>query len=186
MNTANTPRQVSTDLVKPAHFAHFVVRVADLDRSIGWYRTVLGMEIVHRNPMIAFMTYDDEHHRMALVQVGDAEAMSKRAPGVDHVAYTLDSLGDLLSTYKRLKAEGILPAWPINHGLTTSIYYEDPDGLRVEFQVENFATKAELNGYMHSAAFAENPIGKDFDPDTLLERFENGDPMQELLQLGSA
>ena len=144
------------------------------------------MKVVHDNPMLAFMTYDDEHHRLALVQVGDAEKMNKQAPGLDHVAYTLSSLEDLLSTYKRLKNEGIMPAWPINHGLTTSIYYEDPDGMRVEFQVENFPTKDELNAYMHSDAFAQNPIGIDFDPEKLLARYENGDPLEDLIQQGSA
>ena len=111
---------------------------------------------------------------------------SKTAPGLDHVAYTLNSLEELLSTYKRLKGEGIVPVWPINHGLTTSMYYEDPDGLRVEFQVENFDTKNELQAYMHSGAFAENPIGVEFDPEKLLERFENGDPIEELLKQGAA
>ena len=79
-----------------------------------------------------------------------------------------------------------MPAWPINHGLTTSIYYEDPDGMRVEFQVENFPTKDELNAYMHSDAFAQNPIGIDFDPEKLLARYENGDPLEDLIQQGSA
>lgn len=179
-------REVNTDYVAPASFAHYVVRVSDKAKSIEWYEKVLGMKVVHENPMIAFMTYDDEHHRLAMVQVGDDEEMNKKAPGLDHVAYTLASLGDLLSTYKRLKGEGILPAWPINHGLTTSMYYEDPDGMRVEFQVENFPTKDELNAYMHSDAFAQNPIGVDFDPEKLLARYENGDPIEELIQQGSA
>ena len=102
------------------------------------------------------------------------------------MAYTLESIEDLLITYKRLKQADILPVWPINHGLTTSIYYADPDGNRVEFQVENLATKKELNAYMASEAFAENPIGVGFDPDRLLERFENGDPIEELLKQGAA
>ena len=179
-------RQVSTDFIKPSHFAHFVIRVSDKEQSSAWYSKVLGMEVVYENPTIAFMTYDDEHHRMAMVQVGEEETASKTAPGLDHVAYTLNSLEELLSTYKRLKGEGIVPVWPINHGLTTSMYYEDPDGLRVEFQVENFDTKNELQAYMHSGAFAENPIGVEFDPEKLLERFENGDPIEELLKQGAA
>ena len=178
-------REVTTEPIMPSAFAHFVIRVSDKARSVEWYGKVLGMQVVHENPMIAFMTYDDEHHRMALVQMQGDEKISKTAPGMDHVAYTLNDLGELLGTYKRLKAEGIDPVWPINHGLTTSIYYEDPDGMRVEFQVENFPTKEELQGFMRSDAFANNPIGVNFDPEELLERYEKGEAMEALLAQGT-
>lgn len=173
-------------LIKPSKFAHFVLRVSNLEESLAWYQTVLGMEIVHRAERLAFLTYDDEHHRMAMAETPVKEKAEPGAPGLDHVAYTLDSLGDLLSTYRRLKAKGILPAWPINHGLTTSMYYEDPDGNRVEFQIEHFKTPEELRGFMESEAFAKNPIGVDFDPEKLAERYERGDPLEELYQQGSA
>jgi catechol 2,3-dioxygenase-like lactoylglutathione lyase family enzyme len=55
----------SETLIKPAKFAHFVLRVRNLEKSIAWYQTVLGMEMVHRAEKIAFMTYDDEHLRLA-------------------------------------------------------------------------------------------------------------------------
>jgi hypothetical protein len=58
-----------------------------------------------------------------------------------------------------LKAAGKLPHWPISHGVTTSMYYRDPDNNRVELQIDNFATSAELDGYFHSRTFAENPVG---------------------------
>ena len=172
-------------VIRPAKFAHFVLRVRNLEESIAWYQTLLGMEVVHHAGKIAFLTYDDEHHRLALAEtpVGDAP---RGAPGLDHVAYTLSSLGDLLSTHKRLAAKGIKPVWPVNHGLTTSLYYEDPNGCRVEFQVENLHTPAELRGYMESDAFAKNPIGVVFDPDVLVARYEQGDPIEELLRPGSA
>jgi len=183
-------RTVEPRLVTPAKFAHYVLRVASLDESIAWYHKVLGMEVVHRNDFICFLTYDDEHHRLALVQVPPNTEVDRKTrlglPGLDHVAYTLSSLEDLLATYKRLKAADILPVWPINHGLTTSMYYADPDGNRVEFQVENLDSKEELQAYMRSAAFAQNPIGVDFDPDKLLERYERGDALEELLKQGSA
>ena len=172
--------------VKLTKFAHFVLRAKDLNKSVAWYKTVLELDVQHQNPMLVFMTYDDEHHRLAIVQAQNKDQVPKGAAGVDHVAYTLDSLEDLLVLYKRLKGEGILPVWPINHGLTTSLYYEDPDGIRVEFQVENFETKEELNAYIRGEAFAENPIGVNFDPEKRIERFEIGDPLEELVQLGSA
>jgi catechol-2,3-dioxygenase len=176
----------SETLIKPAKFAHFVLRVRSLDESIAWYQTVLGMEMVHRSTKIAFMTYDDEHHRIALVETPVQVETPPGAPGLDHVAYTLESLGDLLATYRRLKSKGILPAWPINHGLTTSLYYADPDGNRVEFQWEHFETPRELRGFMESEAFAKNPIGVGFDPEKLAARYENGDPIEELAKQGSA
>jgi catechol-2,3-dioxygenase len=173
-------------LIRPAKFAHFVLRTRDLEASLAWYRKVVGMEVVFRNELIAFLTYDDEHHRMALVQTPQQQEPPPGAAGLDHVAYSFESLGDLLQHYKGLKAEGILPVWPINHGPTTSLYYADPEGNRVEFQVDNFATEAELKGWMESEAFAQNPIGVGFDPDVLLERYERGDPLAELVQQGSA
>jgi catechol-2,3-dioxygenase len=176
----------SKTLVRPAKFAHFVLRVRELPRSIAWYETVLGMEMVHRAEKIAFMTYDDEHHRIALVETPVAAETKPGAPGLDHVAYTLRSLHDLLATYRRLHSNGIEPAWPINHGLTTSIYYRDPDGNGVEFQVENFETPEALRGFMESEAFAANPIGVPFDPEELAARYERGDPIEELLAQGAA
>lgn len=172
--------------VKPVSFAHYVLRVRDLDRSRAFYEAVLGMQPVHDAGRLVFFTYDDEHHRLALAETPVKDEVPKGAAGLDHVAYTLASLGDLLGTYKRLKTLGILPVWPINHGLTTSLYYADPDGNRVEFQVENLATKRELNDFMRSEAFAANPIGVEFDPEKLLERYERGDPLEELLAQGAA
>ncbi len=172
--------------VKLSKFAHFVLRAQDLGKTVAWYKTVLGLTVQHENPNIVFLTYDDEHHRLAIVQAQNLEEVPGGVVGVDHVAYTLETLEDLLTLYKRLKGEQILPVWSINHGMTTSLYYEDPNKFRVEFQVDNFETKAELNAYIHGDAFARNPIGVTFDPEKLVARFENGDPLEELVQLGSA
>ncbi len=133
--------------LKPAYFAHFVLRVRNLEKSLAWYQTAVSMEVVNRSGPIAFLTFDEEHHRLALLQTPVQEPAP---PGADHVAYTFNELGDLLSHYVRLKNEGIKPVWTINHGPTTSMYYEDPDGNRVEFQVDNFETEAELKGWMNS------------------------------------
>jgi catechol-2,3-dioxygenase len=176
----------SATLIRPAVFAHFVLRVRDIEASIRWYETVVGMRVVHRAGMLAFLTYDDEHHRLALAQTPvEAEAVPG-APGLDHVAYTFESLGDLLASYVRLEALGIHPVWKINHGPTTSLYYEDPDGNRVELQIDNFPSVAELNAWMQSDAFKANPIGTPFDPARLVERYEAGDPIEELVQQGAA
>jgi len=176
----------SRTCIKPARFAHFVLRVHDLQRSIDWYATMLGMEVVHRNDAVAFMTYDEEHHRIALVKTPVESEAPPGAAGLDHVAYTFESLGDLLGSYRRLKEEGILPVWSINHGPTTSLYYADPDGCRVELQVDNYETEEDLKAFMKTESFLANPIGVGFDPDVLVRRYEAGDPLERLIEQGSA
>ena len=90
---------------------------------------------------------------------------------------------ELSGGHRRLKAAGILPHWPINHGVTTSLYYRDPDNNRVELQIDNFATPAELDGYFKSRAFAENPVGVTYDPEELCRRYEAGEAMTDLMRI---
>ena len=75
--------------IKPEKFAHFVLRVRNIEESIAWYQTVLGMEIVQRGQKLAFLTYDEEHHRLALVETPVTAEAPPDAAGLDHVAYTL-------------------------------------------------------------------------------------------------
>ncbi len=174
-------------MIVPAKLAHVVFRTRCLEDMQRWYCTVLGARIVFANPFIAFLTYDDEHHRIALAEIpGLAPAPDEPAVGLEHVAFTYATLGDLLLTYERLKGEGITPYWCITHGPATSLYYRDPDGNQVELQIDNFPTAEALAAWFQSGAFADNPIGVVFDPERLLARFRNGDPVAELVQQGSA
>jgi catechol-2,3-dioxygenase len=152
---------------------------------VDWYQKVFEARVVHQNPALAFLTYDDEHHRFAFVNMSafkpDAVVSQERPDtGVNHVAYTYANLGDLLETYARLKAAGISPYWPIHHGMTLSLYYRDPDGNRMEFQVDT-CTIEEANAMMLSDAFAANPIGVEIDPEALLAEYRNGVPLEKLL-----
>jgi catechol-2,3-dioxygenase len=172
--------------VSPIRFAHVVLRTKRMGELLSWYATVLGARVVFRNEFVAFLTYDDEHHRVALVQDPRAVDAPEHAVGLEHFAYTLPTLGDLLQTYKRLGAKGIAPVWCVNHGPTTSMYFRDPEGNRVEFQVDNFPNAEALHAWFKSDAFAKNPIGVNYDPEKLLARWQNGDPESELIVPGSA
>ena len=172
--------------IPPAKLAHFVVRTGNFQEMRSWYQTVLGASPVFENDMLCFMTYDDEHHRVALINTPGAPERNPEATGVDHIAFTYADLGELLGTFARLKAAGIEPYWCINHGPTTSLYYRDPDSNQIELQIDNFATQEDLDAFFTSGAFAENPIGVEFDPERLLARFEKGDAVDELIVQGSA
>jgi len=185
MSTVTTaPRTLppSSQRISPQKFAHVVLKTANFTEVIDWYATVLQARVAFRNDFIAFLTYDDEHHRVAVINMPDSPAPEPAAAGVHHIAYTYGDLGELLATYRRLKAAGIEPARCINHGPTVSMYYRDPDGLRVELQVDVFATMAEANAYLTGPEFAENPIGVIFDPEQMIRDYEGGRPFEDLVR----
>lgn len=175
-------RSIEPEAVRPDIFAHFVLRTSSFDAMREWYRTLLNARIVFDNGKLCFLTYDDEHHRLALINVPGLHAADAKSWGLSHVAYGYRTLPQLLSTYRRLKNEGIVPYRPINHGPTVSMYYHDPDGNSVELQVDAFATKEEAAQYFYTAAFDENPIGVLFDPEEMIRAYEAGVPESELLR----
>jgi len=168
--------------IAPISLAHVVRRTSRFADMVEWYRRVLEAEVVCSNDMLAFLTYDQEHHRIAIAAIPGLPEQPELAAGTDHIAFTYGSMSDLLNTYERLKQAGIVPFWSINHGPTTSMYYKDPDGSRVELQVDNFATVEETDEWMRSGEFDENPVGVNFEPDELLARFKSGVPVRELVR----
>jgi catechol 2,3-dioxygenase-like lactoylglutathione lyase family enzyme len=186
-NTAGDDEKIGPD-----YLAHWVVKTPRSQEMIAWYRTVFGARVVHEDARLAFLTWDEESHRLAFAKLPrfmrylfPLARWRRKVLGVDHIGFGVSSLERLLSMYERLKKAGITPVWCINHGPTTSMYYEDPDGIRLEFQVENFPTGAEVAQYIGGESFTDNPIGVNFDPDYLVERLSNGDDVQELLKQGS-
>lgn len=174
-------------MVRPVKFAHVVYMTRRFDEMIAWYRDVFEAEVVHQDPALAFLTYDDEHHRFAfanldLLNPGGCDKDDRGRIGVNHVAYTFASAADLMEVYKKLKAAGIRPYWPIHHGTTLSLYYRDPDGNRMEFQVDH-GTVEEAIAFMASETFAANPIGVAFDPDALLAQYEAGATEAQLMMI---
>jgi serine/threonine protein kinase len=172
--------------IRPKEFAHVVYRTRRFAQMLHWYETVFDAKVQHQNPALAFLTYDDEHHRfafvnMAVFQPNGTDTDRQGAVGVDHVAYTYASVSDLLENYAFLKEHGITPFWCIHHGMTIALYYADPDGNQMEFQVDSFTTKEEANDYMNGPLFAANPLGVEFNPDEWLTRIRSGAPESDFL-----
>lgn len=171
----------STCVIKPARLAHIVLRSARFEETVQWWKTVLGAEPRYENDFITFLTYDDEHHRLAIVSMSEAAENVGATAGLEHVAFAYDNLDDLLATYERLVALDIHPIAPIHHGMTLSLYYADPDGTRCELQVD-VMTAEEAEAFMASETFAANPIGIKFDPDDLVARRAGGESVASLLK----
>jgi catechol-2,3-dioxygenase len=170
-------------MVAPNKLAHVVYATHHFDEMIDWYTKVFEARTQHASDGLAFLTYDEEHHRFAFVNLGPAsegEGRRSEAVGVHHVAYTWDGIDGLMDTYERLRDRGVTPVVRLRHGMTLSMYYQDPDGNRSEFQIDLLDVDA-ANEFMHTPAFAANPIGEDFDPDELLAAHRAGEDLTELV-----
>jgi len=166
----------------PSKLAHIVFRTNQIARMVQWYCDVLEARPVVADERIAFISYDEEHHRIAFVAHERwPERPEGRPVGLHHVAFTYAGLRELLDTYQRLKASGIVPWRPILHGPTCSMYYRDPDGNDVELQVDSYADMKDAIAFMQGDAFARDPLGVEFDPEDMIARLRAGVPAARLV-----
>ncbi len=180
MSEAYAQVPVPDDTPSPAYFAHIVLYTKKRPEMVDWYLKVLGARITADSQGLTFLTYDDEHHRVAVIQRDDLPDPVPNSLGMAHFAYTYRSLADLIAVYERLSAFDILPYRQINHGPTTSIYYRDPDGNAVELQTDNFEDVEALNEWFSTGAFDREPIGVDIDMADIAARFHAGETEAEL------
>ena len=167
----------------PVKLAHIVLRTARFDELVAWWCTVLGAHPVHASDFLTFLTYDDEHHRIAILRSPDVGDDARAHAGMEHVAFTYASIDDLVTTYERLRDLGIEPILPVNHGMTVSLYYQDPDGNQVELQIDT-ATPADTVAFMATDVFAANPLGVVFDPEEMAAQHRAGETVTALSLYG--
>jgi catechol-2,3-dioxygenase len=174
----------SNESVAPAPMLHHVTfKTTRMQEMIDWYGTVVGIKVNFQNPVGAWMSNDRANHRIALLAVpGLVDDPEKyRRTGMHHTAFEFENFDALMANYARLRDLGIRPAFCLDHGLTLSIYYNDPDENVVELQVDNFGDWERSAEWMRtSPQFSANPIGVFFDPDRVLEAHRAGAPFRDL------
>lgn len=164
---------------------HINLKTSRLHEMIEWYGTVVGMKINYQFPGGAWLTNDEANHRLALLASPflSEDADKLMHTGFHHSAFEFPTLGDLLDTYVHLKTLGIEPHACLDHGMTTSFYYEDPDSNSVELQTDNFKNWQESSEWMRTAPqFAANPIGMPVDPEQMVTAHQAGASFAELHQ----
>ncbi|MDC8446804.1 MAG: VOC family protein [Nitrospira sp.] len=124
-----------------AHYlGHVVFYVKSLDRSLGFYRDLLGFKEVGRifNGSAAALTSGRTHHELLLIQVGDAPGPPKGPHrGLYHIGIKVgDSLDELRSAKRELEQAGISIDGMSDHTVSQSLYLKDPDGNEVELYVD--------------------------------------------------
>ena len=165
-----------TKVIHPK-FHHVNLKTTRLQEMIDYYGTLVGAEVVFQDQVGAWLSNDGANHRVALLAfpnfVDDAEKDTRT--GMHHSAFEYDSFDELMSTYVRLREEAITPAICLDHGMTFSYYYADPDGNNVELQVDNFGDWAKSSEWMRtSPEFKANPIGQFLDPERVIADHQAG------------
>jgi catechol 2,3-dioxygenase-like lactoylglutathione lyase family enzyme len=176
MDNPRLPEFDENSPLRPARFGHIVLRTARFQEMAPWYKTVLNAEPLFETPFATFLTFYSEHHGLIVAHDPNAIERDSRAAGVAHFAYLFDSLGDLMTTYGRLREEGITPTYCVNHGFQFSLYYHDPDRNEVELGCDNFATRDEINAWFEEGHFAKNVYGYEFDPELVYKWHREGVP----------
>lgn len=116
---------------------HAVLFVRDVERSVAFYRDVLGFAEVMGGEGAAFLRADGSNndHDLGLFEIGaraGASDAGRRTVGLYHLAWEVDTLRDLAGIQQRLEAAGALVG-ASDHSTTKSLYGHDPD--RLEFEI---------------------------------------------------
>ena len=126
--------------MKAHYLGHVVFYVKDLEKSLAFYRDVLGFTEVGRifSGAAAALTSGRTHHELLLIQVGDAPApVTGRRRGLYHIGIKIgNSLDELREAKKDLERAGIAIEGMSDHTVSQSLYLRDPDGNEVELYVD--------------------------------------------------
>jgi catechol 2,3-dioxygenase len=131
--------------VEIKELGHIVLYVRDIERSVRFYRDVLGWRQIlpgagERAPFAAFSAPSGRtHHELLLIEVGqDAAAQPDgRRVGLYHFGLKVgDSDDDLREALARLKETGTTIVGASDHTVTHSLYIHDPDGNEIELYID--------------------------------------------------
>ena len=178
--------QRAAKTLPPMRIGEVVLRTARFEAMNHWWQTVLGISPHLESERFAFRRLPSDYpytEQLIIFNQPELEGREGSGPGLDHVQFRHASLGALLDRYEVLRDLGIKPERTMNHGPSTSFYYRDPDGNRVELSAVNFPTEAEYVSFVASEAFKKNIAGMAINADEFVSKYRSGVPQSELVRL---
>ena len=121
---------------------HIVLKVRDAQKSKEFYTRALGLKVAYEDAEhgAVFLSVGTQHHDLALFQLASGDTPAATQPGLHHMAWQVDSFAELQAAHRELGQLGIAVDATVEHNVSRSIYFDDPDGNRVEIycdMVEN-------------------------------------------------
>ncbi len=127
---------MSQRAIHPAtHIGHVHLKVADLERALGFYRDVLGFELTQRfGTSAAFLSAGGYHHHIGLNtwESAGGRPPAKGTTGLYHLAILYPTRTELADALRRLMKAGIPLEGASDHGVSEALYLRDPDDNGVE------------------------------------------------------
>ena len=152
---------------KVKRVGHLVLRVKDIERSKRFFQDVLNFPVVGQNErgMVFFSTdKHDNHHQLALVPAKEGvTAPSPDSVGMHHVSFELGTFAELQEAYRVFKEKDVRICHTTFHGVSKSIYFNDPDGNMLEVYVnvpEEEYRKSVPNPYSRYGSIDDELSGK--------------------------
>jgi catechol 2,3-dioxygenase len=127
--------------MKAHYLGHVVFYVEDLERSLKFYRDLLGFEEIGRTAggTAAALTCGRTHHELLLIEVGHAPGPPQgNRLGLYHIGIKVgDSLEALRTAKNELEKAGMAITGMSDHTVSQSLYLDDPDGNEIELYVDS-------------------------------------------------
>ena len=118
-----------------ATICHVHLKVSDLERSLAFYRDVLGFEVTQKlGGQAAFLSTDGYHHHLGLNtwESGGGRPPAPGTTGLYHVALLFPSEAEMAAAVRRVLTAGFPLEGAADHGVSEAVYLKDPDGNGVE------------------------------------------------------
>ena len=129
-------KNIASSPIDPGvRIGHVHLKVADLERSLAFYRDVLGFELTQQfGSQAAFLSAGGYHHHLGLNtwESRGGSAPSPGSTGLYHVAIVYPTRALLADALRRLQKAGVPIEGASDHGVSEALYLRDPDGNGVE------------------------------------------------------